>query len=307
MAETELRLFRYFVTIAEERHFSRAAERLGISPPTLTHQIQALEAHLGVRLCHRRPKTRVELTEAGLRFLEQAQQVLRQVAEAESVARKAARGEVGRIEVGYMMSVSCSGLIQKCVGGFRRDHPAIDISLHRQETMPQVTAIVEGRLDIGFVRPPKQYPPELDGFIVFEQPMVVALPADHALARRKRVKPADLSGEVFVTTSLEMDIGFRKYTEAVTSIANFVPTVSKRVPDVFTVLTYVSAGYGVGVIARSLGKLAIPNVVIKELDVAEPPLSPIACVFRRNESAPAAAAFIRAMERYRLAPRDEEV
>jgi DNA-binding transcriptional LysR family regulator len=306
MAEIELRLFRYFVTIAEERHFSRAAEHLGISPPTLTHQVQLLEAHLGVRLCHRRPKTRVELTEAGLRFLEQAQQVLRQVAEAEAAARKAARGEVGRIEVGYMMSVSCSGLIQKCVGGFRRDHPAIDISLHRLETMPQVAAIVEGRLDVGFVRPPKQYPPELDGFIVFEQPMVVALPADHALARRRRIKPADLTGEVFVTTSLEMDIGFRKYTEAVTSIANFVPTVSKRVPDVFTVLTYISAGYGVGVIARSLGKLAIPNVVIKELDVAEPPLSPIACVFRRNESAPAAAAFVRAMERHRLEPRGGE-
>jgi DNA-binding transcriptional LysR family regulator len=100
-----------------------------------------------------------------------------------------------------------------------------------------------------------------------------------------------------------MDIGFRKYTEAVTSIANFVPAVSKRVPDVFTVLTYISAGYGVGVIARSLGKLAIPNVVIKELDVPEPPLSPIACVFRRNESAPAATAFIRAMERHRLKPR----
>jgi DNA-binding transcriptional LysR family regulator len=299
---SELRLYRYFVTVAEERHFSRAAERLGISPPTLTHQIQALEAHLGVRLCHRRPKTRVELTEAGQRFLEQAQQVLRQVAEAESAARKAARGEVGRIEIGYMMSVSCSGLIQKCVSGFRRVHPAIDISLHRLETMPQVAAIVEGRLDIGFVRPPKQYPPELAGFVVFEQPMCVALPADHRLARRKRIKPAELTDDVFVTTSLEMDIGFLKYTEAVTSIANFVPKVSKRVPDVFTVMTYISAGYGVGVIARSLGKLAIPNVVIKELDVPEPPLSPIACVFRRNESAPAATAFVKAMERYQLRP-----
>jgi DNA-binding transcriptional LysR family regulator len=296
----ELRLYRYFVTVAEERHFSRAAERLNITPPTLTHQIQALEAHLGVQLCHRRPKTRVELTEAGKRFLEQAQQVLRQVAEAESAARKAARGEVGRIEIGYMMSVSCSGLIQKCVGNFRRTHPAIDISLHRLETMPQVAAIAEGRLDIGFVRPPKQYPPELAGFIVFEQPMVVALPADHRLARRKRIKPAELADDVFVTTSLEMDIGFLKYTEAVTSIADFVPTVSKRVPDVFTVMTYISAGYGVGVIARSLGKLAIPNVVIKELDVPTPPLSPIACVYRRNESAPAANAFVKSMEQYKL-------
>jgi DNA-binding transcriptional LysR family regulator len=299
---SELRLYRYFVTVAEERHFSRAAERLGISPPTLTHQIQALETHLGVRLCHRRPKTRVELTEAGQRFLEQAQQVLRQVEEAESAARKAARGEVGRIEIGYMMSVSCSGLIQKCVSNFRRAHPAIDISLHRMETMPQVAAIAEGKLDIGFVRPPKQYPPELAGFIVFEQPMVLALPADHRLARRKRINPADLADDVFVTTSLEMDIGFLKYTEAVTSIANFVPTVSKRVPDVFTVLTYISAGYGVGVIARSLGKLAIPNVVIKELDVSQPPLSPIACVYRRNESAPAAAAFVNSMQRYMLRP-----
>jgi DNA-binding transcriptional LysR family regulator len=303
MAEIELRLLRYFVTIAEERHFSRAAVRLGISPPTLTHQIQALETHLGVRLCHRRPRTRVELTDAGQRFLEQAQQVLRQVAEAESAARKAGRGEVGRIEVGYMMSVSCSGLIQKCVSGFRRAHPAIDINLHRLETMPQVTAIVDGRLDVGFMRPPKQYPLELDGFILFEQPMVVALPGDHALARRKRIRPADLSGEVFVTTSLEMDLGFREYTDAVTSIASFLPIVSKRAPDVFTVLTYVSAGFGIGIVSRSLGKLAIPNVAIRELDLAAPPLSPIACVFRRNEAAPAAAAFIRSMRRHQLKQR----
>ena len=80
MTHIELRLFRYFVTLADELHFSRAAERLGISPPTLTHQIQKLEQQVGVRLCHRKPKTRVELTEAGARFLEQARNVLRQVA-----------------------------------------------------------------------------------------------------------------------------------------------------------------------------------------------------------------------------------
>jgi DNA-binding transcriptional LysR family regulator len=301
MAEIELRLFRYFVMVAEERHFSRAAERLGITPPTLTHQIQRLESRLDVRLCVRKPKTRVELTEAGKRFLEQARLVLRQAEEAELVARKAARGEIGRIEIGYMMSVSCAGLIQKFVGTFQREHPSIEINLHRMETLVQLNAIAQNELDIGFMRPPNQFPSDLRGFVIYQQPLVLALPSDHPLARsRKSISPSDLKGEKFISTSIEVDLGFRQYTEAVTGLAGFAPVVSKRVPDMFTVLTYVSAGYGLGIISQSLSRLALPNIVFRELAVPKVPLSPIACVHRRNETAPAANAFIHAMRRHKL-------
>ena len=110
--DLDLRLFRYFVVLAEEHHFARAAERLSITPPTLTHQIKALETRLGVRLCNRKTSARLELTEAGRRFLDQARHVLRQAEEAELAAQKAARGEIGSIEIGYMMSVATSGLMQ---------------------------------------------------------------------------------------------------------------------------------------------------------------------------------------------------
>jgi DNA-binding transcriptional LysR family regulator len=200
--DLDLRLFRYFVVLAEERHFALAAERLSITPPTLTHQIKALESRLGVRLCHRKPNTRLELTEAGRRFLEQARHVLRQAEGAELAAQQAARGEIGSIEIGYMMSVTCSGLLQDCVGAFRRANPGIDVNLRRMPTLGQVNAIVDGKLDVGLARPPNNYPPELAGFRVFTQPLVVALPGEHRLARRRRIAATDLKDEPFITTQL---------------------------------------------------------------------------------------------------------
>jgi DNA-binding transcriptional LysR family regulator len=300
MADIELRVFKYFVMLAEERHFARAAERLGITPSTLTHQIQALEARLGVTLCRRKPNTRVELTDIGVRFLEQARQVLRQAEEAQRVARQAARGEIGRIEIGHMLSASFAGYIQEFVGAFRRANPAIEILLRRQETLGQLNAIVGGQLDVGFTRPMRQYPPELGGFIVYEQPLIVALPSDHPLARRKRIPPAALRGEKFITASLELDIGFPIYTELVTVLAGFKPNVTIRAPDIASVLTYVSAGYGIGVVPQCLNRLRLPNVAYRELQVASPLLSPIACVYRRNESAPAIQAFIQVMHDHKL-------
>lgn len=297
----ELRLFHYFVAVAEEQHFSRAAERLGITPPTLTHQIQKLERHLGVRLCDRKPKTRVTLTEPGKRFLEHARQVLRQAEEAELAVHRAARGEVGRIEIGYVLSASCAGLIQKLVGGFQRAYPAIEINLRRMETLGQLNALTRNEIDIGFARPPHQYPAGLRGFVVLGQPMALALPANHPLARRRKpISPHDLKDEKFITPTLEVDLGFPLYTEAVTGPANFAPTVVKRVQDMFTVLTYVSAGYGIAVITESLGRIALPNLAIRKLAAPAAPSSPLACIHRRNESAPAVSAFIRAMSRHKL-------
>jgi DNA-binding transcriptional LysR family regulator len=298
--DLDLRLFRYFVVLAEERHFARAAERLSITPPTLTHQIKALESRLGVRLCHRKPNTRLELTEAGRRFLEQARQVLRQAEAAELVAQQAARGEIGSIEIGYMMSVTASGLLQKHVGAFRRANPGIDVNLQRMTTLGQVNAIVEGKLDIGFARPPSHYPPELAGFKVFTQPLVVVLPADHRLARRRRIAAADLKDEPFITTQLEVDFGFGEYTESVTRLAGFSPKVVKRASDVYGVLSYVACGFGVGVMGQSLSRLAVPNVVFRELAHGAAPLSPVACFHRRNETAPATMALIAAMNRHRI-------
>src|ERR1700761_2346506 len=116
MTEIETRLFRYFVGLAEERKFGRADMYLGLSAPTLTQQIKKLEQQLGAKLVQRRGNTHVEMTEAGLRVLDRARNVLREAKEAVAVARQAARGEVGRVEIGFMPSVIWSGLIQQFIG-----------------------------------------------------------------------------------------------------------------------------------------------------------------------------------------------
>lgn len=300
MADIDLRLFRAFVALADQLHFARAAEQLHISAPTFTHRIQSLETRLGVRLCRRGQKRRVELTEVGKRLNEHARAVLQQAQEAERVVRQAARGEVGRIEIGYMFSVPLSGMLAKFIGPFQCENPGVDISIRRLSTMPQVRAIIHGELDVGFGRPPTNYPPELAGFTVFTQPMAVVLPANHRLARRRRIAPSDLRDEVFITTDLELDFSFGELTEAITRLAGFSPTKTKRAPDAFSVLAYVSAGIGVALLTVSMSKVKMPNVIYRSLAMPDAPQSPIACFYRRHETAPATLAFVAAMRRHEL-------
>src|SRR5580700_321074 len=174
-ADIETRLFRYFAVLAEEQHFSRAAHRLNITPPTLTHQIKKLERLVGVRLVERKGNTHVALTQAGLRFFERAQHVLRQVEEAKIVAQQAQRGEVGHIDIGFMTTAVCSGVLQRALTEFRRANPAIEINMRKLVPMDQIKAIMRKDLDAGFTRSPHKYPAGLEGFDVHRQPMVLFL------------------------------------------------------------------------------------------------------------------------------------
>src|SRR5689334_8636229 len=140
----ELRHLKYFVAVADEMHFSRAAERLNIASPTLTHQIKALETMLGARLFTRKTSSGVALTHAGKLFLEEARATLKQAARAELVGRQAGRGEAGTIEVGFMLAAACSGLVPSMINDFRRAYPEVVFKLHKMESFPQLLAIGEG-------------------------------------------------------------------------------------------------------------------------------------------------------------------
>jgi DNA-binding transcriptional LysR family regulator len=300
MGDIETRLFRYFVALAEEQHFARAALRLRITPPTLTHQIKKLESELGARLVERKGNTNVLLTPAGARFFVHAQQVLRQVEEARTVAQRAERGEVGCIEIGYMPSASCSGLLQKWLAEFQRTNPAIEINLHRLVPMAQITAIIRKDLDVAFTRSPHKYPAGLEGFEVYRQPMVLALPSKHPLAHRKTISPATLKDEMFVNTGPELDVGFWGHTEVVAGAGNFTPRVVKRDDDLITILTYVAMGYGIGVVPESMARISIPNVVYRQLATNAVLTSSIAFVHRRNDSSPSADLLIEYMKGHAL-------
>jgi DNA-binding transcriptional LysR family regulator len=300
MSDIETRLFRYFVAVAEEQHFARAAERLGISGPTLTNQIQKLESQLGARLLRRKGNTKVVLTEAGKRFLPRAREGLRQLEEAAVVARQAGRGELGRLKLGFVASVYSSGLLEKWIGPFKEVNPAIEVGINHLSPMAQVAGIIRGDLDAGFARTPDKYPAGVRGFDIYRQPLVLALPSKHPLARHKEISPAMLEGESFVSFPTEPDLGFTGYTEAIASLGNFVPRVVMCNDDFATVLACVGLGHGIAVAAELLMKTTnAPNVVFRKIAADPAPQTSVAFIYCSSPS-PSGDLLIRHMRRHAL-------
>jgi DNA-binding transcriptional LysR family regulator len=131
--------------------------------------------------------------------------------------------------------------------------------------------------------------------------MVLALPSDHPLARQNRIEPSSLKGEPFINTAPELDVGFWKHTDAVGTLGNFTPKVVKRVKDMLSIVSYVSAGQGVAVVSEGFRQMNIPNVVYREFATDNPPVSTVALIYRRGESSPAAQAFVKFVRRNGLA------
>jgi DNA-binding transcriptional LysR family regulator len=300
MGEIETRLFRYFVVLADEQHFGRAALHLGISPPTLTNQIQKLERRLGAKLVERRGNTHIELTETGKRFLERARNVLREADEAEAVARQAARGEIGRLEIGLMAVACLDGLIANCIGGFQKQNPGIEIILRQMVTKDQIHDILAHTLDFGFVRAPEQYPAGIQGFVVSRHVTVLAMPQDHPLAGQKRIKPSSLGAQPFINTWPDFEIGFWKATHEVGALGGFTPQIVQRAKDMVSILSCVSAGQGVAVVSQPFTNMLVPNVVYREFDTDAPPMAKIAFIYRQNETSPVAQALLKFMRRHAL-------
>jgi DNA-binding transcriptional LysR family regulator len=285
----ELRHLRYFVAVAEELHFSRAAAKLRIATPTLSAQIQTLETSLGARLFARKTRS-VALTSVGKRFLEEAQAVIRHAERAEQVARRFAKGEEGALAVGYILTAAYGGLVTASIVDFRTSHPDVNVQLRRMQTLPQMTALLDGSLDIGFARAPERFPAGLAGFIVDRQPLCLAIPSGHRLASHSVIEPEALAGEEFVTTSIEMELGYWS------NVSEVVPTdlpvkIVARVPDTTSVLFSVAAGIGLGVLSESLTRTAVAGVTFRKLAGATRTSDHVA-VFRRNEASPLIKAFI---------------
>lgn len=291
----EIRHLKYFVMVAEELHFSRAAARLNIAPPTLSQQIRALESMLGARLFKRKTKSAVELTHAGKRFLDAARPALKQMAQTELIGRRAARGDAGVIALGYVFSASCSGLISTALAKFRSTHPDVLIQARVMETLPQFRAIIDGSLDVGVMRCPRRYPSNLTGLLVERQPFRLALPEGHRLAKLDRVDPADLAGEPLIAAPLEMEPGFWGNIAAVVP-ARLRVNIVERASDAFTMLTLVGAGVGLGVVSGALSTIPIPGIVYRDIDGVGRQADHVA-VYRKNETAAVVVAFIKSLRR----------
>lgn len=285
----ELRHLRYFVAVAEELHFSRAAARLNIAAPTLSAQIQSLEAMLGAQLFTRKTRS-VALTHVGKRFLDEARATLKQADQAEMVGRQAARGDIGSIAVGYVLSASCGGLVSQPIIEFKKSHPNVSFSLRKMETIPQMKGLVEGSLDVGFTRAPERYPIGLTGFLIDRQAFYLAIPETHRLASTGDIAPEEFVDEPFIGMLLDMEMGFWSNLRAITPPGTSMRIVA-RVPDALSVLTAVSAGIGLGVLSESLTRISVPGVVYRKVSPVSR-YSDHAVVYRKNEGAPVIKAFV---------------
>lgn len=290
----ELRHFRYFAAVAESLHFARAAAQLGISPPALTKQIQEIERELDVRL-FLRTKRSVALTSAGEIFLLEAQRTLAQAERAEEAARRAGRGEIGRIEIGYVASAAYSGLLQTEIARFRHAYPDVKLNLleTHMERLPQLVG--SGALDLAFIRPPMTCPDGVMTVNLLSERWVLALAADTPLGQTpatSAIRPLDLKGERFILP--EQPAGAHEIGRR----GRFVPNLGPSPGGLVAVITLVSLGEGVAVVPASvIDRICMPGVVYREIS-GKPMQTGIAVACRRHEKSPAVGAFIKQITDY---------
>ena len=292
--DMELRHFRCVLAVAHSLHFARAAAELGISPPALTKQVQETEQLLGTRL-FQRSKRAVSLTAAGELFVIEATRALAQLAQAQDVARRAGRGELGRLEIGYVASAAYSGVLQDQFSRFRASHPGIHIGA-RETAMDALPGLLDqGRVDLAFVRPPLHLPDGIDMVVLLRDRFVLAVQADSPLALLDVAAPAALAQQAFIVP--EQELG----TLEVSRRGGFAAQVVSRPGSLVAVLTEVSLGVGCAIVPHSvMASVQLPGVVFREL--AAPQISSeIAVAFRRHEQAPAARAFIAQLRAVALA------
>ena len=263
----ELRDLQRFATLAEERHFGRAAERLGMGQPQLSRALQRLERQVGTRLLARNSRG-VTATEAGLSLLEDARRVLAITLAAPQRALQAARGEAGTLALGF--SGSCAyAFLPAAIEGFRRARPGIEFHLREMSAARQIEALREGSSDLCLRRAARR-PEGFDGALVFEEPMVAALPRTHPLAPRARLALAELRRSPFVAFPQRDGTDFRTQLVGLCAQAGFEPQVVQEVAPMHALIGLVGAGVGVALVPDSVRKLRFAGVVYRPLtDIGE--------------------------------------
>lgn len=292
----ELRHLRYFIAVAEELHFGRAAQTLGISQPPLSQQIQALEQQLGARLFERTNR-RVELSEAGRLFLDEARLVLAQVEKAADVARRAQLGELGELKIGFTASAPFTSSIPQAIFAFRQSYPAVHLALQEMTSKDVVERLEEGSMQVGIMRP-LPLPDSLVAVELLREPLVAIMRSDHPLATSSEngLYMAALAAEPFVFFPRSYGSGLYAQILGLARAAGFSPLITQEAGEVMTIIGLVAAGLGVTVLPASYQRLRIEGVVYRTLLDAEA-TSSIWLVQRRDEQSPMAKAFFHLVTR----------
>lgn len=299
----DLRHFRYFVAVAEELSFSRAAQRLHISQPPLSMNIQALERDLGVVLL-KRNRRRVELTHAGELFLDKARIALAHAAQAIETAKRAGRGEVGTLRIGFTNTAPFSRVFPRALRAYRQALPDVQLDLRLTTSEPILEALAAGALDAGLIRPSTSLvmPGGITAIPILNDRLVLALHTSHPLAEPEREIPIEsLANEGFILRARGSRVSFYEQVYQLCERAGFTPRVVQQAHDATTILGLVAAGLGVTIMPASLRAIHMEDVAWRELSVNTAANSAMLLVYGGAEgNTPQRARFIELVQQYAL-------
>lgn len=254
----ELRHLRYFIAVAEELHFGRAAARLNISQPPLSQQIQILEQQVGARLLARTNRS-VSLTAAGKQFLADSRQVLSLVNDAAARAERLHLGETGELRLGFTSSAPFISAVSQTLSTFRRHYPDVHIQTREINTREQIVPLSEGSLDLGLMRN-TQLPDTLAWEVILQEPLMAMIPRDHPLAARPSVTLAELAQEPFVFFDPHVGTGLYDDILGLMRRYGLSPVITQEVGEAMTIIGLVAAGLGVSILPASFKRVQLSEM-----------------------------------------------
>jgi DNA-binding transcriptional LysR family regulator len=292
-SEIELRHLRYFLAVAETLHFGKAAEKLGIAQPPLSQQIKNLELNLGYSLFDRTTRG-VRLTRVGQFLSQRARITLAKVSDDLEMARRLGSGQEGILTVGFSGSTMFTAL-PKAIEHYRRMSPNVDLRLRELVTAAQIPGLLDGTLDLGFLRDGEAR----EGLTIqpiLREPFIAVLPADHKLGKKAVISPAELKDERFVLFSRAMGALAYDRTVACCEAEGFRPNFVQDAPQWPTVLRLVAAGLGVSLAPACVRSLAMPGVVFRR--VRSRHWTSVDIGMKAKPDNPAAAVFLKIAAKY---------
>lgn len=289
----ELSHLRCFVAVAEELHFGRAAQRLNLTQPPLSRQIQLLEHALDVRLFERTSRS-VALTRAGDSFLPEARRLLRLAEGAALAARRTASGEGGSVTLGFT-AASGYEFLPRLIQDVRARAPGIDLVLKEMVSTDQLESLSSGRIDVGLVRPAFNRR-EFEGLCVVREPLLLAAPEDHPFATAPEVSAADLDRQPMVTYSPYESRYFYDLAAAIFTQAGVTPHYVQHISQIHSILGLVRAGIGLALVPRAAGNLGFRGVVVRPIALPPRIIVELHAIWRPANTNPAIATLRRSLE-----------
>jgi DNA-binding transcriptional LysR family regulator len=290
----ELRHLRYFIAVAEERHITRAARRLGMQQPPLSQQIRSLETELGVTLFTRGARG-VEVTAAGRAFLEDAYAIMESVSRASTRALRTARGEVGQLSIGFTTSAALHPLVPRVIRAFRDTYAGVALDLHEDAAAGLTEALMRRDIHLAVLRAPVAQPPDLAFVELSREELLVVLPVGHRLLARRGdsgVALRDLAGERFILVRRPGAPGIYENVIQACRAAGFEPHVAAEVPHMLTNINLVAAGVGISMVPASMREVNLDQVAYRSLRVKPKLTAPLTLAHVARDANPLARNFM---------------